>query len=81
MDEINELTAAPKPPAHVMTGRQRNVAVICRSIANDMDVNGTVAEQHTSALLHLLVDAVERGYEAGLVAVAREWGRGAEGIG
>lgn len=62
-----------------LTPRQRNVVVIMRTIANDMDINGAVAEQHTAALLRLACDAVDRGYEADLVTLARAWRRVREG--
>jgi len=63
----------PNPTARELTGRQRNTIVIARAIANDMDANGTREEQHSAALLRLVVDAVERGYQAELVRYARKW--------
>lgn len=64
---------AQTPAGAQLTSRQRNTVVINRGIANDMDRGGTTAEHHTAALLRLVVDAIERGYEAELVRVAREW--------
>lgn len=58
-----------------LTGRQRSVMAIARILADDMDTNGTVAELRTAALLRLVVDAIDRGYEGGLVEVGRKWRR------
>lgn len=69
---------AQTEPRKELTGRQRNVMVIARAVANDMDLGGTVSEQHTAALLALAVDAISRGYEAELVALARAWRREVE---
>lgn len=55
-----------------LTPQQRVAKHLCMGIANDL-ARGSTAEQHTAALLRLVVDAVERGYEAELVVVAREW--------
>jgi hypothetical protein len=69
------------PARTQMTSRQRNTMVICKSLANDMGINGTVAEHHTAALLQLVADALVRGYEAELVRVARAWRRELEAEG
>lgn len=60
--------------ASVLTPQQRMVVRVTSSIARDLD-RGTKAEQHTAALLRLVADAVERGYEAELTVVIREWAR------
>lgn len=49
-----------------------------RILAGDMDTNGTTAKQHTAALLTIARDAIEHGYEAELVALARAWRREVE---
>lgn len=57
-----------------LTSRQRVTTYIAATLANDLD-RGSVAEQHTAALLRLVADAVERKVEAELVRVGREWAR------
>jgi len=72
---LGEHAALARPQ---LTSRQRNTMVISKSLANDMGINGTVAERHTAALLELVADAVANGYEAELVRVARAWRSGIE---
>jgi hypothetical protein len=55
-----------------LTPRQRMVRYMSNAFANDLS-RGNEAEQRTSALLCLAVDAMTRGYEGELVAVAVEW--------
>jgi hypothetical protein len=62
----------PTPPTRELTSRQRFCCYMVAHLANDLD-RGTLAEQHTAALLRLVGDAVEHGYEAGLVAAGRAW--------
>jgi ABC-type lipoprotein export system ATPase subunit len=69
--DLSDRTDAPAP--RELTGRQRNTIVIARAIANDLDANGTRDEQHTAALLRLVVDAIEQGYVAELVRHTRKW--------
>lgn len=74
MDEINELAIPeprPDPLAH-LTPQQRMVYHVCYSIGRDMD-RGTVAEQHTAALLRLMGEVVKDGREAEVVALVRGW--------
>lgn len=65
--------APAEPPARELTSRQRNVIVITRAVANDMDTNGTRDEQHTAAALRQLADAIERAYVSEMVALVRGW--------
>lgn len=74
IDEVADpLYPPPLPLAH-LTSQQRMVVYVLSGIANDLD-RGTKGEQHTAALLRLAADAVERTYEAELVALARAWRR------
>lgn len=70
---MNESPGAPAPPKHSITWRQRNLAEVMVLLANDLDSNGTRAEQHTAALLRLVADAIERQSEAEAVALLRAW--------
>lgn len=55
-----------------LTSRQRVVGYLARSLGNDLRF-GSTAEQQTAALLDLVADAVEHGYEAEMVALVRAW--------
>lgn len=70
-EQATEPTVLPSPHPD-LTPRQRVVAYLARNLSNDLQT-GTVAEQHTAALLALVADAVTRGYEAGLVELVRKW--------
>lgn len=67
-----EPTVLPETQVRALTPRQRMVVHLTTGIANDLD-RGTVAEQHTAALLRLCADAVSHGYEPGLVVAGRAW--------
>lgn len=62
---------APAPTPYT-TPKQRFVQRMINTYANDLE-RGERREQKTAALLHLVADAIERGYEAELVALARGW--------
>lgn len=57
-------------PAPELTARQRVVVHLATGLGNDMQT-GTLAEQHTAALLMLVADAVSHGYERDMVAWVR----------
>jgi hypothetical protein len=80
MTELPELYTASdaEPPPDPLTPRQRFTAKMLKTFANDL-ARGDVGEQRTAALLHLVVDSIEREYESVLVAVAVAWRREAEG--
>jgi hypothetical protein len=65
-ENMRELTSKQRVSLRLMEGSIRQLE------------QGTTAEQHTSALLRLAMDAIERGYEAQLVALARGWRREVE---
>lgn len=65
------------PTPRECTPRQRSMIAILAYLARDLG-SGTLAEQHTAAMLRLAADAIERGYEAQLVALARGWRREVE---
>lgn len=77
MSEIEYITPAT-PTRRRLTPRQSNLVAICISISNDMNTSRNRAEHHTAALLRLVADATELGYEAELVALARAWRREVE---
>lgn len=61
-------------PGRELSVGQRVAYRLCNGLAADLD-RGQHAEQHTAALLRLCADAIERGYEGELVALAGAWRR------
>jgi len=59
-------------PRRELTSQQRVIVRLMEGSIRMLE-RGTVAEQQTAALLRLCADAIERDYDAGLVAVGREW--------
>lgn len=74
--EYEYLTPAqsePSPRRELTIGQQ--IAVhMCNVLADDLDTHhASRTDQDTAAILHLVADAIERGYEADLVAMVRTW--------
>lgn len=78
MEEPIEYMTAPQPTRRKLTPRQSNLIGVLITISNDMNTSHNRAEHHTAALLRLVADATELGYEAELVALARAWRREVE---
>lgn len=66
-------------PARELTVGQRVAYRLLAHFAKDLD-RGTTSEQHTAAALMLVADAIDKGYEAGLVERVRVWRREVEAV-
>lgn len=71
-EQREEYAPAAGPARRELTPMQRATHRLLGGLGNTLD-RGTVAEQHTAALLAVTLDALTHGYEAELVALVRAW--------